>query len=511
MSVVRSRHPGSMVRVQSSSTFPHPSYLQTVLKPNFDHSVRHFFQPLIEINRAHAIMLAHCGIISKSHGARILDALRKIANHERQLLSYRYQGVEEDLFFHVERRLEALCGTEVAGHLSVARSRNDIDITLYRMVLRKELLQASRQVSLLQNLLLELSDRHTKTLFPVVTHTQLAQPTTLAHYFMAAVEFLRRDLGRLCNAYQTANQSPLGACVATTTAFPIDRKLLAELLGFRSVMENAYGCIDSVDYLIESVAAVSTLLINLGRLIQDLLDWSSQDSQLIALADGFVQCSSIMPQKRNPVALEHLRVLASCALGQSQTVALGLHNTPFGDIVDVEDDIQPIVRNAFDYASRVLELLTQVLVSMTINQERARACCESSGITLTELADSVVRDNRLPFRTAHGIVSRVANGLRQRPSRRKGEAWAEAVSDLTARFSREVTGQEIRIPPRQMSRILDPARFVATRRILGGPAPETVRRSIRRHLKWNADRRHWLDAHEQSLRRYSQNLAELKR
>jgi argininosuccinate lyase len=499
-----------MARVASSSGFPHPSYLQTVLKPNFEHSVRHFSQPLIEINLAHAIMLARCGIIPKSHAERILEALQQIAS-SKKLLAYQYKGVEEDLFFHVERQLEALCGSEVAGHLSVARSRNDIDITLYRMVLRKELLQSSRQVSALQRLLLELADRHIDTLFPVVTHTQLAQPTTLGHYLMAAVEFLQRDLGRLCSAYQTVNQSPLGACVATTTGFPIDRKLLSELLGFSSVLENAYGCIASVDYLIESVGAVSTLIINLGRFIQDLLDWSSQDSQLICLADGFVQCSSIMPQKRNPVALEHLRVLASCAIGQCQAVALGLHNTPFGDIVDAEDDIQPVVRSAFDYASRVLELFTQVLASMSVDQERALARCQSSGITLTELADSLVRNHRLPFRTAHGIVSRVANALRQRPSRRKGEPWAEAVADLTARFSRGVTGEEIRIPPREMSRILDPARFVAARKVFGGPAPETVRRSICRHLKWNADRRHWLEDQESSLRRYPQNLAKLKR
>lgn len=216
-----------------------------------------------------------------------------------------------------------------------------------------------------------------------------------------------------------------------------------------------------------------------------------------------------MPQKRNPVALEHLRVLASCAMGQCQAVALGLHNTPFGDIVDAEDDIQPVVRNAFDYASRVLELLTQVLASMTIDRERALARCQSSGITLTELADWLVREHQLPFRTAHSIVSRVANRLRQRPSRRKGELWAEAVSKLTARFSRDTTGGAIRIPPKLVSRILDPARFVGARKVFGGPAPETVRRSIRRHLKWNADRRRWLDGQEAALRHYPQNLAKL--
>jgi argininosuccinate lyase len=218
-----------------------------------------------------------------------------------------------------------------------------------------------------------------------------------------------------------------------------------------------------------------------------------------------------MPQKRNPVALEHLRVLASCALGQCQAVALGLHNTPFGDVVDAEDDIQPVVRNAFDYASRVVDLLTQVLNSMAVDRERALALCRSSGITLTELADVLVRDRRLPFRTAHRIVSRVAHGLRQQPSRRKGEPWSDAVSELTARYSREVTGEAIRILPRQLSRILDPAHFVSVRKVVGGPAPATVRSSIRGHLRANANRRRWLDAHESSLERYPQSLVRLGR
>jgi argininosuccinate lyase len=467
------------------SAFPHPVYLDAVLKPNFEHSVQHFFLPLIEINQAHAIMLTRRKIIPRRYGTRILRALRQLAGQRSQLQAYPYKGEEEDLFFYIEKRLEKLCGLQVAGCLSVARSRNDVDITLYRMVLRKELLETSVHVNQLQQLLLDLAERHLETIFPVVTHTQLAQPTTLAHYLMAAVEFLSRDLDRLFQAYLRVNQSPLGACVATTTGFPIDRKLLGELLGFSSVLENAYGCVASADYLIESVSALKVLMVDLGRLIQDLLSWSSQDSRLIRLADGFVQCSSIMPQKRNPAALEHLRVLASCALGQCQTVVFGLHNTPFGDIVDAEDDIQPSVRSAFAYGRRVLTLLTEVLRSVTVDGERALAKCREGEITLTELADWLVRRHDLPFRIAHRVVSHVAAGLRQHPARRKGESPFERISDLTTRFSKTILGQEICVSPRLLSTILDPAHFVKVRRVTGGPAPEQVKRSIHRYRKIN--------------------------
>jgi argininosuccinate lyase len=489
--------------------FPHPSYVETVLKPNFQHSVRHFFRPLIEINQAHTLMLVRCRIIQRRHGNHILKALHQIGSEEAKLQSYRYYGSEEDLFFYVEKRLNKLCGPEVAGHLSAARSRNDVDITLYRMVLRKELLETSQYANLLQQLLLDLAERHRYTIFPVITHTQLAQPTTLAHYLMAVVEFLQRDLNRLLHAYFTVNQSPLGACVATTTGFPIDRSLLANLLGFSSVVENAYGCIASVDYLIESASTLSTLMLNLGRFIQDVLSWSSQESGLIRLADGFVQCSSIMPQKRNPVALEHLRVLASCALGQCQAVILGLHNTPFGDIVDAEDDIQPTVRSAFEYGSRVLKLLREILMSMTVNEEAALARCQGGEITLTELADWLSRHHRLPFRKAHYIVSRVATVLREQPARRKGESFIETISELTARFSKSVLGKEIHISPQQMSRILDPVNFVEVRRIYGGPAPNTVRRTIGHYQKSNRDHYHWLQDKFSALNSYRRSLDRL--
>ncbi|HVN82931.1 MAG TPA: argininosuccinate lyase [Terriglobia bacterium] len=493
-------------RPASAEVFPHPAYLNTVLGPNFRHAAEFFFKPLIEINQAHAIMLARRGILKKASARRILRALRQMAGEQEKLNDYRFKGAVEDLYFYIECRLSEICGQEIAGQLSVARSRNDVDMTLYRMVLRKELLDTVRGIRQMSEALLQLAVTHVATILPVVTHTQLAQPTTLAHYLLAAVEFLERDQVRAVQAFAHVNQSPLGACVATTTGFPIDRRMLAGLLGFDGVLENAYGCIATVDYLVEGAGTLTTLMVNLGRFIQDLLLWSSQDIGLIELPDGFVQSSSIMPQKRNPVALEHLRILASNAVAQSQSIVLDLHNTPFGDIVDTEDDLQPVVRQAFSYTVRVLELLTAILESLEFRTGKALLKCQGGEITLTELADWLVRTRQVAFRSAHQAVSCVAQELRRRPARRQGESFARRVSLLLEEASGDLLGERICIAPSQISQILDPYHFVRVRRVFGGPAIPVVRQSIRRHMKRAAQLQLWLERTETGLRQYPERL-----
>jgi argininosuccinate lyase len=152
--------------------------------------------------------------------------------------------------------------------------------------------------------------------FAAHTHTQPAQPSTIAHYLLAVIEQLERDTVRLKSAYASTNRNPLGACAITGTGFPIDRDRTAALLGFAGPTGNTYGSIATVDYLLESVSATSVLLAGLGRVLQDLLLWCTAEFGYLRLSDGFVQGSSIMPQKRNPVGLEHARAIASKALGR---------------------------------------------------------------------------------------------------------------------------------------------------------------------------------------------------
>ena len=182
-------------------------------------------------------------------------------------------------------------------------------------------------------------------MFAAHTHTQPAQPSTIAHYLLAVIEQLERDTVRLQGGLRE-HQPAIRSAPARSPA-PAFRSIAsrtAALLGFDGTTGNTYGSIATVDYLLESVSATAVLLVGLGRVVQDLLLWCTMEFGYLRLADGFVQGSSIMPQKRNPVALEHARAIGSKALGQASAIVLAVHNTPFGDIVDTEDDLQPLVR-----------------------------------------------------------------------------------------------------------------------------------------------------------------------
>src|SRR5262249_11475138 len=303
---------------------------------NFEDAKALFLSPLMAIHYAHLVMLADRGIVSAADARVLRDALDSLSLSEVRSASY--DGTCEDLFFYVERLLVKACGDDVAGRLHTARSRNDIDMTMYRMRQREYIVALLATTLDLRRALVALADQHRATLFAAQTHTQPAQPSTIAHYLLAVVEQLERDGHRLRAAYACTNHNPLGSCAITGTGFPIDRQLTSDLLGFDGPTGNTYGSIASLP---ESVSATSVLLAGLGRFVQDMLLWCTMEFGYLRLADGFVQCSSIMPQKRNPVALEHARAIGSKALGQASAITLVVHNTPFGDIVDTEADLHP--------------------------------------------------------------------------------------------------------------------------------------------------------------------------
>src|SRR5437879_127790 len=313
-----------------SDTFPAPIYLETVLARNFEDAQRFFLEDLLAIKIAHTVMLAEAGILPDGDAKRIVAALQSI--DPVKVRAFRYDGSCEDLYFYLESLVVAEVGAEVGGKMRVARSRNDVDMTLYRMALRRELLGTLDAIGELRGAVLELAARHRHTVMPAHTHTQPAQPTTLAHYLLGAVEFLGRDVQRLRAAFATINRSPLGACAITTTGFPIHREYTARLLGFDGLQENSYGAIAATDYVCEAATSIAVLMVSLSKLVQDLLLWCTEEFHFLRLSDAYVQTSSIMPQKRNPVALEHTRILASKAFSQAQAERVCAHSTPFGGV-----------------------------------------------------------------------------------------------------------------------------------------------------------------------------------
>ncbi len=472
------------------STFPAPIYRDTVLLQIFEDAKRYFLEPLLAIQYAHTLMLTKQGILSVDEAAQCIHALDTLDLDAIRNASY--DGTFEDLFFLMEKKLAAVCGPYLAGKMHTARSRNDIDLTMYRMVVRNRLAEVLSALLGLRRQLVDLASQHRASLMPAYTHNQPAQPTTLGHYLMAAIECLERDTERLQAAYARVNRSPMGACAITTTGFPIDRYYTAELLGFEGLQTNSYGAIAAVDYLTESCAVLAVAMLNLGRFAQDLLQWSTVEFNYLRLSDGYVQISSIMPQKRNPVPLEHVRILASRAMTQAHAVIGSLHNTPFADINDGEDDLQPLVYTAFDDAVRSLRLTTGLLQEAEFDTVRMAESAEGNFLTVTELADTLVRATSMDFRTAHEIVS-------------------TAVKDLHGKYNLEKMASEVerillnhqppfKVEAHVLRTALTASNFIDVRTIPGGPAAGTLDVEIERARTLCEQDAGWLETKRLNLK-----------
>ena len=460
-----------------------PEFVGCVLEQNFEDAKAFFLGPLMAIHYAHLVMLVERGIVTGDDGRAIAAALDAIPLAD--VAQTRYDGTYEDLFFYVDRLLIERIGEDAAGRLHTARSRNDIDMTMYRMRQRELILALLERVQQLREALLDVAEGHRHHVFPAHTHTQPAQPTTVAHYLLAVIEQLERDTSRLQAAYGRTNVSPLGSCAITGTGFPIDRARTAALLGFSGSSGNTYGSIATVDYLLESVSAAAVLLAGLGRVVQDLLLWCTAEFGFLRLADGFVQCSSIMPQKRNPVALEHARAIGSKALGQASAVLLTVHNTPFGDIVDTEDDLQPLVFAMFNDAARAVRLVASAMATAAFDEARMARRAGEGWITVTELADTLARDHGIAFKTSHRIAARLVQESAARPEVPPATLLTEIAASL---------GATVSYSPEQLADLLSPARFVEVRRTPGGPAPEETARAAAVSRKRLADDGAWLES-----------------
>jgi argininosuccinate lyase len=458
-----------------------PQYIDQVLSENFEDAKALFLPPLMAIQYAHLVMLADRGILTAADARTLRDALDSISVAD--IRATPYDGRCEDLFFHLERLIVKACGEEAAGRLHTARSRNDIDMTMYRLRQREFILSLVEAALDLRDALIGLADQHRATLLAALTHTQPAQPTTLAHYMLGVIEQLERDTVRLRAAFASTNRSPLGACAITGTGFPIDRQQTSDLLGFDAPTGNTYGSIATVDYLLESVSAAAVMLTGLGRFVQDLLLWGTAEFGYLRLADGFVQSSSIMPQKRNPVALEHARAIGSKAVGQANAVLLTVHNTPFGDVVDTEDDLQPLVASMFRDARRAVVLIAAAMGGVQFDVARLESRAAAGGITLTELADHLVRAHGVPFRTAHTIAARLLQAT-TRPGAPLGATLATISSDLL--------GVPLVYTDAQIAEILSPRHFVDVRQTPGGPAPAETARGLAQSRAVAASDRTWL-------------------
>ena len=447
--------------------FPNPVYSEHVLQHAYRDAQAVLFEPMLDAHDAHAVMLAECDVISAENAAALLRAVAAIRAGGADAVAYE-PGVE-DLFFRIEAQIIDAAGADFGGNLQLARSRNDLGQALSRMALRRPMLDLYADLLALRTAVAAQAQRHLETVMPGYTHTQPAQPVTFAHYLAGVLTFLEKDQARLARAYANMNESPLGAAAFTGTGFPIDRARVAALLGFDRVIASTHHSIGAGDHFTDLAFALQSLAVGLGRMTHDLLNRATMEQGALHIDDGFIQISSIMPQKRNPVVLEHLRARLSRAAGYAQTVVLQCHNIPYGDTQDIEDEILPPVLHALDALHECLTLYTAFFSTLDLNEAHLRRQAAAGFTTATELADALVREAGLPFRQAHKIVATLVRNAVD-----AGIPAEELTPAMLQDAARGVIGREVALTDAQFAAALDPAAFVAVRTVEGGVAPQAT-------------------------------------
>jgi len=419
---------------------------------------------ILAINKAHTIMLIENGIIREEDGSKILWALSDLENEITPRLDV------EDAHVLVEEGVIRKVGINVGGNLNLAKSRNDQVATALRMALREEVLNIIDLLINLQSSLLDLAEKNLDALIPGYTHLQPAQPTTFAHYLLAQFDASSRDLDRLLDAYKRLNLCPMGAGALATTSFPISRERVAELLGFEGLIENSIDAVSSRDFLLEVLAALSIMAVNLSRFAEDLIMWSSIEFGLIEIPDEFASTSSIMPQKKNPDTLEVIRARMSLIIGDLMAALTILKSLPSTYNLDFQE-ATPKLWDACNVSAKSLRILSEIVRGLKLKGFVKKPFLDF--MAATELANILVRNHNIPFRAAHKIVGALARRLIE-----SGKTLGETTPELLAEVSSLYLGQPILVEEESLRSALNLKRIVESYRVRGGPSRVEVERML---------------------------------
>ena len=430
---------------------------------------KRIFEADIKLNTAHTTMLAKQGIIPSEIADKILNALNELKNEGIEALDL--DPSVEDIHMAVENYVTSKIG-EVAGFMHTAKSRNDQVATDLRLVLKEEInIIGSNILSFIEEIL-DMASEHKETIFVGYTHLQHAQPTTFAHHLLAYANALRRDYERLMDAYKRVDMNPLGSAALTTTSFPIDREMTTELLGFGRIMENSIDGVSSRDFIAETVFSLTMLASTMSKICEELILWSTFEFGVVEISYAYSSTSSIMPQKKNPDVAEIARGKSAILTGELMTILTILKALPYSYNRDLQE-ITPHLWNSVDNAKEMLNMVRGMLTTIDINKERAAELAKSNFATATELADILVREKNMPFRTAHKIVGRMVT-----------EALENKVSldDIDSKFlnnvAHEVMGKSLDLDEGSIRKALDPYENIKSRTVIGGSSPEAVEKVI---------------------------------
>jgi len=420
---------------------------------------------LDEINKASIVMLAETGIVPKDVAKRIAKGIAQVIENEKN----GEKRTSAD-YLDYEPRLIAVAGQE-ASRLHTGRSRQDLASTIARMNLRDGLLHTIGALIADREKLLQRAEEHIETIIPAYTHGVQAQPTTFAHYLLAFESALARATERLQEAYKRVNKCPLGTAALATSSFPLDRNHLAELLGFDGLVENAYDAnhLAPIDSALDVANAWAMTAVQTGMFAQDLHTQYAEPTPWFMLGSGeLTGTSSIMPQKRNPAALEQLRAQSSILLSEMQTMTFVAHNNRSGMFDYRMYDPVPYAR-----ALTVFKLFGSVIDAVVVNKARALEEVNADYSTTTEIADALLQKAEVPFRTGHHFASKLTDY-----GRGKGLKIHEIPYREAQRIYEEQAKDKLPLTEAEFREVISAEYMVFGRKGLGGPQPAEVKRML---------------------------------
>lgn len=366
---------------------------------------KELFKEDIKGSLAHAQMLCECEILSKDEFKAIEKGLKEI-QEEIENKNFIFDIKDEDIHMAIEKRLSALIGAEIGGKLHTARSRNDQVATDFKLFAKNSNLKIQKLLKELIKTILSLAKEHKNTIMPSFTHLQHAQAVSFSFYILAYGFMFLRDIKRLKASYDLADFCPLGACALAGTSYKTNRKLCANLLGFKELMPNAMDAVSDRDFALDLLYDIAVIFTHTSRLCEELILFSSSEFSFISISDSFSTGSSIMPQKKNPDVCELIRGKTGRVYGNLISLLTTMKALPLAYNKDMQEDKEGLF-DSVNTALASLEILNAMLKEIKINKENMLKACQKGHLLATDLADYLVREKNIAFRQAHFIVGKV--------------------------------------------------------------------------------------------------------
>lgn len=451
---------------------PAAEIVQYLIRPAIEVDLKRSYNTILDINKAHILMLAKTGIIRKEVAKQLLQATAQIES-EKDHPTFDINPDVEDLYFNLERYLIKLTGLEVGGQQHTARSRNDLFATEIRIDTRKSYLKLAQLFIELRRTYLDLARRNLETVMSGYTHMQPSEPITFAHYLSGVSYALARDYERYSHAWKSLNLCPLGGCSMGSTSFPIDREMTAKLLGFDAPVQNSLDCVASRDYLLEILMALSATAVTMSRTALDFYNWSTPQYGYIEVDDSCAVCSSIMPQKKNPFTFEHVKAKAAHIEGFMMSVLNAMKNVIFSHCRDTSVETPRYFYTALAEMESDFKLLNITVKTLSVREKRMYEDAAQNFCTVTELANYLVRHDGISFREAHEIIAHTVGNMCDRHL-----TCANIDRAAVNEAAKALYGFETKLSDELIREALDPKRVAFEKTCIGGTAPSEVSRQL---------------------------------